>query len=80
MTNHNFFSRIDAFLGSKVVVEWFALQISIFGSEYNYQRSAFVGKVFLLWVLVDGTQTKVSFSENSAWTLTKALCLNPMAA
>ena len=29
MTNHNFLSRIDAFLESKVVVEWFALQISI---------------------------------------------------
>ena len=32
MTNHNFFSLIDAFFfggGSKVVVEWFALQICL---------------------------------------------------
>ena len=36
MTNHNFFSGIDAFLGSKVVVEWFALQISIL-VQSNYQ-------------------------------------------
>ena len=80
MTNHNFFiSRIDAFFGSKVVVAWFALQISVF-VQSNYQQSAFVGKFFLLWVLVDGNQTKVSFFENSAWTMTKALCLNPMAA
>ena len=79
MTYHNFFSCIDAFLGSKVVVEWFTLQISIL-VQRNYLQSAFVGKFFLLWVLVDGTQTKVSFFENSAWTLTKALCLNLMEA
>ena len=30
MTNHNIFSLIDAFFcGSKVVVEWFALQIGL---------------------------------------------------
>ena len=39
----------------------------------NYQQSAFFGKFFLLWVLVDGNPTKVSFFKNSAWTVTKAL-------
>ena len=47
--------------------------------QSNYWQSAFVGKFFLLWVLVDGNRTKVSFFENSAWTMTKALCLIPMA-
>ena len=46
----------------------------------NYQQSAFFGKFFLLWFFVDGNPTKVSFFGNSAWTMTKALCLNPMAA
>ena len=46
--------------------------------QSNYWQSAFVGKFFLLWVLVDGNQTKVSFFENSALTMTKALCLNPI--
>ena len=48
----------------------------IIGNQVNQSG---IGKFFLLWVLVDGNQTKVSFFENGAWTMTKALCLNPMA-
>ena len=62
------------------MVEWFALQIARSSYRVIIQQSALVGKFFLLWVLVDGNQTKVFFFENSAWTMTKALCLNPMAA
>ena len=41
----------------------------------NQQQSALFGTFFLF----DGNQTKVSFFENSAWTMTKALCLNAIA-
>ena len=76
-----FFSRKDAFFFLGGVSSWLnGLHYKSVFVQSNYWQSAFVGKFFLLWVLVDGNQTKVSFFENSAWTMTKALCLNAMAA
>ena len=80
MTDQNFFSRIDAFFLGGVSSCLNGLHYKSVFVQSNYWQSAFVGKFFLLWVLVDGNQTKVSFFENSAWTMTKALCLNPMEA
>ena len=74
MTNHNIFSGQTRFLG---VRSWLnGLYYKSIFVHTNYQQSAFFGKLFLLWVLVNGNPTKVFFFENSAWTMTKALCLN----
>ena len=51
------------------------LHYSSFFVYGNLQQSALFGKFFLF----DGNGTQVSFFENSAWTMTKALCLNAMA-
>ena len=51
------------------------LHYSSFFVYGNLQQSALFGKFFLF----DGNGTQVSFFENSAWTMTKALCVNAMA-
>ena len=64
---------MDVLFGSKVVVKWFALQIGL-----RLQQLAAIR--FLVRIVVDGNKKKFPFFKKSSWTMTKALCLNPMAA
>ena len=64
MTSCNFFGDWMRFLG----VWWWL-------NGLHYNSFSVYGKCFLF----DGNRTEVSFFGNSAWTMTKALCLNAMA-